>query len=127
MTALQALYEADLTSHVPLLVLERRIEETSLSAPAEAFARKLVGGALENREGFDKIISELAPSWPIDQMSPVDKNILRIALYEMTVGGATPSKVAINEAVELAKAFGSGSSPRFVNGVLGSVMATAER
>ena len=127
MAALQALYEADLTSHVPLLVLERRIEETSLSAPAEAFARKLVGGALENREGFDKIISELAPSWPIDQMSPVDKNILRIALYEMTVGGATPSKVAINEAVELAKAFGSGSSPRFVNGVLGSVMATAER
>ena len=127
MAALQALYEGDLTRHDPLVVLERRIEGTSLAAPAEAFARNLVGGVLENREEFDKIISELAPSWPIDQMSPVDKNILRIAIYEMTAGGATPAKVAINEAVELAKAFGSGSSPRFVNGVLGSVMATAER
>ena len=91
------------------------------------FAHQLVDGVLENKAEIDKIISAFAPNWPIDQMAIVDKNILRVAIYEMVLGGETPPKVAINEAVELAKSFGSDSSPKFVNGVLGSVMATAER
>ena len=125
--ALQALYEADVAGRDPMAVLERRAEEDALSPSAKVFARKLVAGALENRERLDNIISTFAPSWPIDQMAIVDRNLLRMAVYEMMLGGETPPKVAINEAVELAKIFGSESSPRFVNGVLGSVIETAER
>ena len=125
--ALQALFEADAVRHDPAQTLQRRIEEHSLSPSAEEFARQLVDGVLENKTEIDKIISTFAPSWPIDQMAIVDKNILRVAIYEMVLGGESPPKVAINEAVELAKSFGSEASPKFVNGVLGSVMTTAER
>jgi N utilization substance protein B len=124
--ALQTLYEADAAGHEPLVVLQRRVKEEDLSASAQNFAHDLTRGVLENREEIDRIIGTFAPSWPISQMAIVDKNILRIAIYEMMLGGEAPPKVAINEAVELAKAFGSDSSPRFVNGVLGSVMATAK-
>ena len=105
-------------------VLERRIDEDSLSAAGAGFARTLVSGVFENREEIDKIVERFAPSWPIHQMAVVDRNILRVAIFEMMLGGETPPKVAINEAVELAKVFGSDSSPKFVNGVLGSVMET---
>ena len=125
--ALQALFEADAVRHDPAQTLQRRIEEHSLSPSAEEFARQLVDGVLENKTEIDKIISAFAPSWPIDQMAIVDKNILRVAIYEMVLGGESPPKVAINEAVELAKSFGSEASPKFVNGVLGSVMTTAWR
>ena len=81
-------------------------------------------GVLENIGEIDKIISEFAPSWPISQMAIVDRNLLRMGIYEISMGSGTPPKVAINEAVEMAKAFGSESSPRFVNGVLGAVMQT---
>jgi N utilization substance protein B len=106
-------------------VLERRIEEDSLSVAMAEFARTLVTGVLENREEIDKIVMKFAPSWPIQQMAVVDRNILRVAIFEIVLGGETPPKVAINEAVELAKVFASDSSPKFVNGVLGSVMETA--
>lgn len=89
------------------------------------FAKDLVHGVLANREEIDKIVSGFAPSWPIDQMAIVDKNILRIAVSEILMGKTTPPKVAVNEAVELAKTFGSDSSSKFVNGVLGSVMEMA--
>jgi len=125
--ALQALFEADAVRHDPKQTLDRRIEEHSLSPSAEVFAHQLVDGVLENKAEIDKINSTFAPSWPIDQMAIVDKNILRVAIYEMVLGGEAPPKVAINEAVELAKSFGSENSPKFVNGVLGSVMATAEK
>ena len=75
------------------------------------------------REELDSFIAEHAPEWPLDQVAIVDRNILRIALWEFAVNGDTPIKVAINEAVELAKTFGSDSSPRFINGVLGSLAA----
>ena len=115
-----------MVSHDPSVVLDRRLSEESFQPSAEAFSRNLVVGVLANRDKFDETIARFAPSWPIIQMAVVDRNILRMAIYEMTVGGETPPKVAINEAVELAKVFGSESSPKFVNGVLGSVMKTAK-
>ena len=107
-------------------VIQRAVEEGIIAAQAQEFARSLVGGVLENQVAIDKMISELAPTWPISQMAVVDRNILRMAIYEVMIGGETPPRAAINEAVELAKVFGSDSSPKFVNGVLGSVMETAK-
>jgi N utilization substance protein B len=85
------------------------------------FAYKLLNGVLENREGMDKVITRFAPEWPIEQMAVIDRNVLRIAIFEFLVDTETPVKVAINEAVELAKLYGSDSAPRFINGVLGSL------
>ena len=85
------------------------------------FVHHLVFGVLRYKEHLDSLIQRYAPEWPIDQMAPIDRNILRMALFEFSVDGQTPVKVAINEAVELAKIFGSDSAPRFVNGVLGSL------
>ena len=124
--ALQVLYETDSVRHDAGEVLVRITEEAGLSPSAEDFARDLVDGVLANQAELDKIIVRLAPNWPIQQMALVDKNILRLAIYELMWSDQTPPKVAINEAVELAKNFGSDSSPKFVNGVLGSV-ADADR
>jgi N utilization substance protein B len=123
--ALQILCEVDSVGHDPSEVVERRIAEDSYSLASENFLRNLFCGVNEKREEIDKIISGLAPSWPMGQMATVDRNLLRMAIYEMVMTDDTPPKVAINEAVELAKVFGSDSSPKFVNGVLGSVMETA--
>ncbi len=123
--ALQVLYEADAVRHDSSSVLERRTEEDSLSSSSESFADSLVRGVLENREEIDKIITEFAPSWPVGQMAIVDRNLLRLAIFEMLFGDETPPKVAINEAVEMAKVFGSDNSPKFVNGVLGSIIENA--
>ena len=125
--ALQVLYEADSVGHEVEQVLGGRIEDAGLSGPSVEFAKSLVHGVLANREEIDKIVSGFAPSWPIEQMAIVDRNILRIAVCEIVIGKTTPPKVAINEAVELAKAYGSDNSSKFVNGVLGSVMETAVR
>ncbi len=121
MAAIQALYEVDLTDHLPEVVVARRIEDEKLPLNGAAFARHLVLGVFQSREQLDGMIHRYAPEWPIEQMSPIDRNVLRLALFEFGVDGQTPVKVAINEAVELAKLFGSDSSPRFVNGVLGSL------
>jgi N utilization substance protein B len=85
-----------------------------------------VEGIVEQKAEIDNIIATHAPAWPIMQMAMVDRNLLRVAIYEMTVEDETPPKAAINEAVELAKIYGSNSSSRFVNGVLGSVMDAIE-
>lgn len=119
--ALQALYEIDTTNHPPGDVLRIRLEETHLSDELAEFARQIIFGILPLLEGLDKVIARYAPEWPLDQIAPIDRNILRIACWEFAVFGETPVKVAINEAVELAKIYGSDSAPRFVNGVLGSL------
>lgn len=99
-----------------------RFEETPLfSLEEQKFAYRLVEGVFANRERLDKLIQRFSPEWPVDQIATIDRNILRIALYEFGVSRDTPIKVAINEAVELAKAFGSDNAPSFVNGVLGSL------
>jgi len=119
--ALQALFEIDLTDHPAGTVLDARFAETPLEKRLEAFARQIVLGVAPIREDLDRFIADHAPDWPIDQVSSIDRNLLRIALWEFAVKGDTPIKVAINEAIELAKKFGSDSTPRFVNGVLGSL------
>jgi len=83
----------------------------------------LLSGVLKHRVKLDEMIQHYAPEWPVDQMAVVDRNVLRIAIYEFYISKLTPTKVAINEAVELAKLFGSDSAPRFINGVLGAVAA----
>ena len=119
--ALQTLFEVDSVNHPAEVVMVQRLEDKPLPTEAAAFAQQIVNGVLENRPQLDRIIAEMASDWPLEQMAVVDRNILRIAIYEITVDGQTPIKVAINEAVELAKLFGSDSSRRFVNGVLGTL------
>ena len=120
--ALQALYEIDCANHVPAVVLEQRFVVARLPTAAKDFARHLVSGVLEHQTVLDMFIHRHAPEWPLEQMAYIDRNILRVAIFEFAVDGQTPVKVAINEAVELAKAFGSDSASRFVNGVLGTLV-----
>jgi len=120
---LQTLYELDFTDHDPKLALAARFEGSALPESAEIFAWTLVQGVQAYRTYLDSVVGELAPEWPIDQIAAVDRNVLRIAIYELLFETKIPPKVAINEAVELAKMFGGESSPRFVNGVLGSLVA----
>ena len=122
---LQVLSEVDCVDHPLDDVLSYKRESQELSPTADEFLTCMAEGVLENIHELDKIITEFAPSWPVSHMSVIDRNLLRMAIYEMTMRSDTPPKVAINEAVELAKVFGSESSPRFVNGVLGSVMETS--
>ena len=125
--ALQALYEVDSVGHKAEQALTHLLAEAGLSDDNAAFARELVNGVIRNREKIDHHIQVFAPAWPIGQISVVDRNILRLAIFEVLLDSKVPVKVAINEAVELAKAFGSDNSPKFVNGVLGSVSALASR
>lgn len=125
--ALQVLYEVDLTGHLPGVVLDQRLEEMSLEDQEQLapelvdFARQIIFGVLPLAEQLDDTIASFAPEWPFDQIAAIDRNILRIATWEFAVSSLTPVKVAINEAVELAKLFGSENAPRFINGVLGSL------
>ncbi len=122
--ALQVLFEVSATDHPLDIVLERRLQEEELSDENAHFLQRMVFGVWERRYYLDQIIAEAAPSWPLDQMPGVDKAILRIALFELLINDTdqTPMKAVINEAVELAKHFGSDNSARFVNGVLGTVV-----
>ena len=125
--ALQALYEIDLVEHPIGTVLEQRLEEAALEERLVKFTESIIKGVWPMRNELDTFIAEHAPEWPLDQVAIVDRNILRIALWEFAVNGDTPIKVAINEAVELAKTFGSDSSPRFINGVLGSLVENLQK
>ncbi|MEN9563632.1 MAG: antitermination protein NusB [Chloroflexota bacterium] len=120
--ALQVLYETDLSAHLPGDVLRMRLEETTLPLDLAEFARGIVFGVHPLREPLDRVIEKYAPEWPLDQIAAIDRNILRMACWEFAVSRDTPVKVAINEAVELAKLFGSDSTARFVNGVLGTLV-----
>jgi N utilization substance protein B len=123
--ALQALYELDCTRH--------KVEETSarlgagetLAQEVLSFSEELVGGVVQHKSEVDALIKRFAPAFPVEQMSIIDRNILRLAIFEILFSDKTPLKVAINEAIELAKAFGGNSSARLINGVLGSI--TTER
>lgn len=122
--ALQTLYELDSSTHKPEDILARLLQEKALTAEAANFARELVNGVLQNRQDIDDLIRELAPAFPPEQIATIDRNILRLAIFEVLFHNKAPLKVAINEAVELAKSFGGDTSPKFINGVLGSVVAT---
>jgi N utilization substance protein B len=123
--ALQTLYELDCTKH--------KVEETSarlragetLTQEALSFSEELVKGVVQHEFELDALIKKFAPAFPIEQMSIIDRNILRLAISEILFSDKIPLKVTINEAIELAKGFGSDASPRLINGVLGAI--TAER
>lgn len=120
---LQSLYEMDVAAHDPSESLERQIREHGLKDDLPDFARTLLSGVLARRAEIDAIIERAAPMRPTEQLAPIDRNILRIAIREFLVDNLTPVGAAINEAVELAKKYGSESSGRFINGVLGSMSA----
>lgn len=119
--ALQALYEIDMIGHPLDRVIRERVEDAELDSNLAEFATYIVSNVWPIVNILDHFIAEHAPEWPLEQVAIVDRNILRIALWEFAVYGKTPIKVVINEAVELAKVYGSDSTPRFVNGVLGSL------
>jgi N utilization substance protein B len=121
--ALQALYEYDLTGHPLGVILVNRFLEDEQEAKSVKFTEEIVFGVYPIIIKLDEIIAHYAPEWPLDQVASIDRNIIRIALWEFGVKKCTPIKVAINEAVELGKLYGSDSTPRFVNGVLGSLVS----
>lgn len=125
--ALQALYEVDSTGHQVEGVLTHLLAKGELSEENAVFARELVNGVIHNRERIDQNIKNFAPAWPIDQIPIVDRNILRLAIFEILLDSRVPVSVVISEAVELAKTFGSDNSSKFVNGVLGSISTLAHR
>ena len=119
--ALQALFEMDCVGHPIAAVLEQRLEEMPLPEQGVLFARELVQGVTADIAKLDRLIERYAPEWPVGQIATIDRNILRIAIYEFSLAHITPLKVAINEAIEIAKSYGSDSAPRFINGVLGAL------
>ena len=121
--ALQTLYEYDTTAHDVDEVLTRHAEAERLSPRVVEFAGELVHGVLAHRDELDEAIQGAAHDWPLAQMARIDKNILRLAIYEILFNNSVPAKAAINEGIELAKLFGSDTSSRFVNGVLGTILA----
>jgi N utilization substance protein B len=125
--AVQALYEWDTTGHDPLEALGHRLDDQPDTARVAAFARELVTGVRERQDEIDRVLAQTAPQWSIEQMAVVDRNIIRVAIYEVLFDNKTPVRAAVNEAVELAKTFGSETSSRFVNGVLGAVAAMTTR
>ena len=118
---MQVLFELDLTDHSIGNALTERSTDNDLDKAQFEFARIIAIGVHEISSKLDNILAQHAPEWPLDQVAIIDRNILRIALWEVAIYKKTPLKVAINEAIELAKLYGSESSPRFINGVLGSL------
>ena len=128
---MQSLYEWDFLDKKSDLekIIERNIEEFGPGLEDKSFIWQLVTGVVANLKEIDEIIAKAAPQWPISQISIVDRNVLRIGIYELLYGDkeAVPPKVAINEAIELAKSFGGDNSGKFTNGVLGTVYKEIEK
>jgi N utilization substance protein B len=125
--AMQALFEQDTVGHPATKAVDHHIEALGGAEEVRTFAHELVTGVEDNRERIDQVIRDTAPAFPIDQISAIDRNILRVAIYEILVDNRVPMRAAINEAIELAKEYGGENSPKFINGVLGSVSVLAAR
>ncbi len=123
--ALQVLYEIDSTEHLRGEVLTNHLGRYKLLAMTRDYTYKLVNGVLDNQPLLDEILSTIATEYPLDQVAIIDRNLLRIAIFEYSILGNLPIGVVTDEAVRLAKQFGADSAPRFVNGVLGGVFANA--
>ncbi len=120
---MQSLYEWDFAGGKKPLepIIEHTIHEFAPTFDDKGFIKELIDGVMAHREAIDGLIVRYAPEWPLDQITTVDRNILRLGVHELKFSEAVPSKVAINEAIELAKTFGGDSSGKFVNGVLGAI------
>lgn len=122
--AFQTLYEADITGHRPAEVLQRLYSQLHATLAAYTYARELVAGVIRHVDEIDARIARFATAWPVDQMSAIDRNLLRLGIFEALHNSSTiPVAVVIDEAVELAKLYGSDGSGRLIHGVLGSVVA----
>lgn len=120
--ALQTLYEWDFRKKsTPQAILERNIKNLGAKVESTQFIQEITEGILKYIKEIDKKIAQAAPEWPLEQIALIDKNILRIALYELLFRDDIPPKVAINEAIELGKSFGGENSSKFINGVLGTI------
>lgn len=124
--ALQVLYELDVTNHVPGHVIEARLlaqnpDDEAADRNIGRYVRLLVHGVLDNKDRVDRVIAHFAVEFPLDQLAIVDRNILRMALFEFAVSASVPISVAIDEAVALARLFGADNTTTFVNGVLGQI------
>ncbi|MBI4215527.1 MAG: transcription antitermination factor NusB [Parcubacteria group bacterium] len=122
--AMQTLYEWDFNHGSPeqaVEVLERNMKDFAPEFDDGGFSKELIEGVVKNLSEIDKVITQYAPEWPLEQIMVIDRNILRIGVYELKFASEIPEKVAINEAIELAKTFGGESSGKFVNGVLGAI------
>jgi len=126
--AMQTLYEWDFQPQNSIHdMLQANLEATNNQNEDATFVEQLLNGVITKRDEIDGLITSVAPEWPIDQISVVDKSILRLSIYELTYQTDVPAKVIINEAVELAKTFGGDNTSRFVNGVLGTVYRQSDR
>lgn len=124
--ALQVLYEVDISNHKAGVVLSSRFQKLKMDDTLKLFISQIVSGVLQYKVDLDEFITDFAPEWPLDQVAIIDRNLLRIALWEIAVYKKTPVKVVINEAVELAKYYGAEGSARFINGVLGGFIENLE-
>lgn len=125
--AMQTLYEWDMRKELDIAdIVERNIEEFEDDADAD-YIKMVVNGVVADTDTIDEKIAKAAPEWPVAQISPIDKAILRVAIYELFSTEDVPPKVAINEAVELAKMFGGENSSKFINGVLGTLYRSSDR
>jgi N utilization substance protein B len=129
--AVQTLYEWDFRNQpngtATAALLEENMKAFSPGLTETEFARALIEGVLEHQDEIDTTITTYAPDWPLDQIMIVDRNILRVGVYELQFDDSIPAKVAINEAIEIAKTFGGHSSGKFVNGVLGAIYKDMEK
>jgi len=130
--ALQTLYEQDFRREAGDKafklddVLKRNIARYQTMVDDVAFIERLVHGVTEHEQKLDEVLQPVAPEWPIAQIARMDRAVLHIGLYELLYESDVPPKVVINEAVELAKAFGGDNSSKFINGVLGTVLRQRE-
>lgn len=124
--ALQVLFEIDLTGHDSREAIAHTFADQAAPPPVRSHVERLVGGVVTHRDEIDPYITEAAPAFPLPQLAAVDRNVLRLAVYELLHEPGVPTKAVINEAIELAKRFGGDSSGRFVNGVLGTIAARVQ-
>jgi len=127
---MQTLYEWDFYDKDDKQVkkfIEENIAKFAPGTDDKDFIDNSIAGVLKNTKEIDKLIEKTAPEWPLDQITMVDRNVLRLGIYELAYTDDIPPKVAINEAIELAKAFGGKSSGKFVNGVLGTIFRELEK
>ncbi|GAB6156898.1 transcription antitermination factor NusB [Desulfotomaculum varum] len=122
-TALQALFQIDVGKIEPDFAINNTAREFGSGPEELAFAQQLVKGTLEHMQEIDELISQVSKDWQLNRMANVDRNIIRLALYEMKFRDDIPASVSVNEAVELAKIFGGADSGRFVNGILGKFVS----